>query len=275
LLLHRRAIARAALGELPVGDEEKLRAHLRGCAPCRDHYDALAGAAGAVSGGAAAAARERARLFAAVDAPRAAGGAAPRSGRRGWAWAGMVLAPAAALVLWLARPAPESAPAGEVTMRGGGASEARVAPAPATLVMYATRKTGPTSHGPVRLVGELPGSGEARVSLGDYLQLGVRGLRAPAHVRVVGLDETGTVHDYVPDTALAPTGAPLTLGGSVELARDHAPGRLRLVALFSEQKVDEAAVRAALARLDPRRVDRGATTESDATVVTGLLVIER
>jgi hypothetical protein len=124
----------------------------------------------------------------------------------------------------------------------------------------------------VRLVAELPGSGEGRVSLGDYLQLGVRGLRAPAHVRVVGVDEAGDLHELVRDAALAAGAGPSTLGASLDLARGYAPGRLRLVALFAKDAVDDQAVRAALARLDPRRTERGG--QPSPSLVTGLLVIE-
>jgi hypothetical protein len=268
LLLHGRAIARAAAGELPAADEAKLREHLRKCARCRARYDELSRTARAVGDGAAAAARERERLFAALDAPKVAA-----RGARRWVWAsGLALAPVAAVIVWFARPTPAPvAPADQVTMRGGAEP---AAPPPATLVMYATRRLGPASHGPIRMVGELPGSGEARLSLGDYLQLGVRGLKEPMHVRVVGLEQDGRTHEYAGDTLLMPSAATVTLGGSVELARAHAPGRLRVVAIFSEKKVDDEAVRAAIGRFDPRRVERGGPS-GDAAVVTGLLVIER
>jgi hypothetical protein len=144
-------------------------------------------------------------------------------------------------------------------MRGGPGPA--TTPAPATLVIYASRKTGPTAHGPVRLVAELPGSGEARVSLADYLQLGLRGLRGAGHVRVVGIDARGARHDYVPDTVATPAPGAATLGRSVELAHDHVPGRVKLFALFSEQAVEDRAVEDAVA-------GRG------AGVVTGTLVIE-
>jgi hypothetical protein len=264
LLLHKGEIARAVLGELSPPDEERLRVHLRACAACRGHYDALAGAKQAVGGGAGEAARERARLFAALE------GRAPAPARRSRAWlgAGLVLAPAAAIVLWLARPAPDTG----VTMRGGAETSA---PRPAaTVVLYASRKTGPATRGPLRLVGELPGSGEARVSLDDYLQLAVRGLRAPAHVRVAIVDAAGAARTLVGDTLVTPKsgGVPVTLGGSVDVARALAAGSARIVALFSDAPLDEAAVRDAVARLDPARVERGAGPR--ASVVSGSLVIE-
>jgi hypothetical protein len=273
LLLHKRAITRAVLGELSPRDEAKLRAHLGGCARCSAHYDGLAHTARALGNGRAAAERESARLFAALDRlPAEAPAEAPRArGRR--AWIGIALVPAAAaaiLLLTRAAPRPASAPgADEITLRGGSTPATA---APATVVLYASRKAGAASHVPVRLVGEFPGSGEASVSVDDYLQLGLRDLRAPAHVRVVGLDERGRVHDYVGDTAVAPRGGPVTLGGSIDLGREHEPGRVRLVALFSPKAIDDEAVRAAIARREAPGTDRGSAA---ASLVTGLMVIER
>jgi hypothetical protein len=278
VLLHRREIARAVLGELDAASEERLRAHLRGCDACRAHYDRLAGAASAVSGGAGAAARERARLFAALDAPAGAAAADPAArpaaapGKRGRAWltAGLVLAPVAALVLWFTVGSSGLEGGDAVTMRGGKATETRGFPA--MLVVYASQKLGPNSHGPLRMAGELPGSGEVRVSLGDYMQLGVRGVRTAAHVRIVGVDGNGTLHDYVRDTPVTPSDGAVPLGSSVDLGRDHAAGPLRVLALFSNAKVDEQAVRDAVARLQPGRADPAA--DAYAGVVSGLVVIE-
>lgn len=264
LLLRKRAIERAVLGELPPPEAEGLRRHLSGCDACRAHYDRLTLAKEALDGGASAQARERDRLLAALDKPAAP---AARPARRPLFGAVLILAPAAALVLWFARPVPPVVP-DEVTLRGGATEER---PAPATLVVYASRKTGPTTHGPLRLVGELPGSGEARLSLADYLQLGVRGLRAAAHVRVVGVDEAGGLHDFVRDAAAAAGDRASTLGGSIELAQGHTSGRLRLVALFGKDAIDEKAVRDAVARLATPEATRAPAPDG---VVTGLLVIE-
>ena len=185
--------------------------------------------------------------------------------RRVWLGASLALVPATALVLlWLSRSRDE------ITLRGGSATEA---PPPATVVLYARSKASKLSQPSIRVAGELPGSGEARVSMGDYLLFGLRGLRAPTHVRVSAVDEHGRVHDYVGDTAVAPEPGPLTLGRSIDLSRAHEPGRLRLVALFSEKKIDDAAVRAAVARLDAPRTDRGPADEAGTRLVTGLVVI--
>jgi hypothetical protein len=260
LLLRKRDIARAVLGELTPGAEARLYDHLRACAPCRARYDQLANAKSFLDGRAATHARAHARLVAALDGLREGNAAPDRRRRPRWLPALFVLAPAAAILLWIAKPAaPPFKAVEDVTARGGPGSA--TSPAPPTLVIYASRKTGPTAHGPVRLVAELPGSGEARVSLADYLQLGVRGLPGVAHVRVVGIDARGALHDYLPDTVAAPAPGAATLGRSVELARDHAPGRVKVFALFSEQAVDDRAVKDAVA-------GRG------TGAVTGVLVIE-
>jgi Putative zinc-finger len=284
LFIHKRAIERAVLGELAPRDEARLRAHLAACARCRGHYDGLARTIEALGSGRAETARARERLFAALGTTSTATPAARASMFRSWRLS-MALVPAAIVaVLWITRAPdrPSRPDADEVTLRGSAA--AATASPPATVVLYASRKTDKTSSGggagkpdrlPVRLVGELPGSGEARLSMNDYLQLGLRGLRAPTHVRVAGVDERGRIHDYVGDTAVVPGAGPLTLGGSVELTREHEPGRLRLLALFSERAIDDEAVRAALARLSAPRGDRGPTGDAGMSVVTGLVVIER
>jgi hypothetical protein len=280
LFIHKRAIERAVLGELAPRDEARLRAHLAACARCRRHYDGLARTIDALGGGRAETARARERLFAALGTTGTAAPAVRASMFRGWR-VSLTLVPAAIVaVLWITRASPERPSAPEVTLRGS-AAPATASP-PATVVLYASRKVDKTSTAggkrdrlPVRLVGELPGSGEARLSINDYLQLGLRGLRTPTHVRVAGLDERGRIHDYVGDTAVVPGAGPLTLGGSVELTREHEPGRLRLLALFSERAIDDEAVRAALARLSAPRGDRGPTGDAGMSLVTGVVVLER
>ena len=110
LLVHKRAIERAVLGELAPRDETRLRAHLRGCPRCQAHYNGLARTAEALGGGRAAAARARDRVFAALDGPApVATPAGPARApfvrqRRVWLGASLTLVPATALVLlWLSR----------------------------------------------------------------------------------------------------------------------------------------------------------------------------
>jgi hypothetical protein len=283
LLLRRRSIARAVLGDLSPREEDTLRGHLRRCEACRAYYDELGAAAAAM--GTRATAREQARLFAVLD-QTASGGSTTRAAagevrhlRRGWLrTAAFVMAPAAALVLWRGRTVePNGKGAGRegVMARGNADGDSRASPG--MVLIYASRKTGPATHGPVRLVAEVPGSGEGRVSIGDYLQLNVSALRAPAYVRVVAVDDMGGVHPFGLATAgaatpLQPADKPIALGSSVELGRGHRPGRLRILALFSSAPIDDAAVRAAVARPDQRGA--APTLGSSVDVVTGLLIVE-
>ena len=105
LLVHRRTIERAVLGDLAAPAEARLRAHLDGCARCRAHYDRLARTAEALGGGRAAAGRARDRLFAALDGPApiatpdAAAQAPIVHRRRAWLGASLALDPGATCIL--------------------------------------------------------------------------------------------------------------------------------------------------------------------------------
>jgi anti-sigma factor RsiW len=295
LLFHRHDIARAVAGDLPPAREKKLREHLHGCARCRAYYDRLSALADALNP-ARGAARAQARLAEALDdaAPPALGATATAtasalgspSRRRLWA-ASFILAPAAIIVLWAVRghhpPAPNGTPE-EVTLRGetdavpaSGASSAPAVAGPSILV-YASRRTGPTTHAPVRLVSSLPGSGEGRVSLADYIQFSVGGLRSPAYLTIVGVDAEGGVHRYVPRAGggvqqVQPAEGPTVVGPSFDLGQGHHPGRLRLIAAFSAQPLGSDAL-AALTRVDGSRPDGAAPGAAPGQVITGLLIVE-
>ncbi len=257
LLFRRRTIARAVAGDLPPETEATLRAHLRGCARCRGYYDQLSGTAEGLSLSSSARVadtRARGRLLAALGgetAPEMPGAPATRATRaRRWWGAALLIAPAAAALLFLARPAPRHL--ANVTWRGGDEGTAP----PAALLVYASRKGGGGNPGPVRLVADLPASGEGRVTLSDYVQFSVRGLRTVMFTTVLGIDDTGGLHLYAPrpgtpPVALRPGDRPVSLGPSVDLQRGHRAGQLRLYALFSPEPIDEARLRAAAARVDP------------------------
>jgi len=266
LLLHRRSIGRAVAGELSPRAETALRAHLRSCARCRDHYDRLASAAEAIAvvpGGRIGQERARQRLLAALEggsAPAAPASVPAATRARRWWRATLLVAPAAAALLLFVRSERTQKraverPVPEVTWRGGGASPTTPAP---TLLVYASRKDPAGGHGPVRIVAELPASGEGRVSLSDYVQFSVRGLAAPAFITVVGFDAAGGLHVYAPRPGgaaapLPPSATPVAVGPSIDLQRAHRPGPLRLYALFSPEPIDEARLRAAGARIDWKR----------------------
>jgi len=228
----------------------------------------------------------------AVDA---AGARAPRRSRaRRPVWAVALLVPAAA-ALWLVvrpasrptRPPPSAGGPGAVAWRGTSSREE--AGPPAALLVFASRKGGdgrrddgaggpghsrakagskspsrspsndavaPQAH--VRLVADLPASGEGRVSRDDFVQFVLRGLQAKAFVTVIGIDDAGEVHTYIPPTGSAvaehePSSSSISLGSSIDLGAGHRTGRLRLYALLPPAPLDPARIRAAAGRVDLTR----------------------
>lgn len=172
LLLHRGAIEAAVAGALPVEKERALREHLATCDACRAHYDALQLTARAATGTSEATgaelARERARLEALLT-PKPQPRAAPR-----WAFIALPLSLAATFaVVALLKTEPD------VVERGGAEAPA----ASFSISIYAKPKSG---DAPVRLVAELPASGEASLSVNDWLQVSSK-----AQVVVVVLNDTG------------------------------------------------------------------------------------
>jgi hypothetical protein len=273
---HRRAITRAVAGDLAVDDAAKLRAHLAGCDACRAFYDDLARLAEALDGGRAAAAAERARLVAALAVPAVA--AAPSRPPRRWIVAALAVAPAAAaIVAWRARARPGAQVPhayDDVTLRG--AAEATAPEAGPTLLVHARRRPRLELAERVRLVAELPGSGELRLFDDDDVQLGVRGLRAPTYVRAYFVDGGGVAHAVAPrpgvSALMRPAPGVVSLGPSFHPGRGGI-GRGRLVAFFSAVDLDEARAVAAVERLEAGKV-AAIATELRAEVVTGVIMVE-
>lgn len=171
LLFHRGAIEAAVAGTLSVEEERALREHLASCDACRAHYDALMLTARAATGmdvTGAELSRERARLEAMLT-PKPHTRSAPR-----WAVIALPVSLAATLafVAFLKHEP-------DVVERGGTEAPA----APFSISIYAKAKSG---DAPVRLVAELPASGEASLSANDWLQV-----TSKAQVVVVVLNDTG------------------------------------------------------------------------------------
>jgi len=187
-------------------------------------------------------------------------------------WPALALSPALAALLWIVWPV--RAPAPDVTWRGTTAESAAT---PGALIVYGSRRRADGAPGPVRLVAEFPGSGEGRVSLSDFVQFGVRGLRAPAFLTVAGIDDYGEPHIYFPRPGSPPrpiaAGPSGPVGSSINLARGHRPGPLRVYALFSSEPLPESKVRAAVARIGPRRAG-AAPLDLPVPQVAGLLIVE-
>src|SRR5204863_7565315 len=122
----------------------------------------------------ASAARERARLVDALTAAPPASSAQkrvparPRAPRP--AWAAALLVPAALgawLILRSSGPGAGVPDAGPITWRGATADPAA---APAALLVFAAARAEGATPTHVRLVADLPASGEGRVSRHDFVQ---------------------------------------------------------------------------------------------------------
>jgi hypothetical protein len=150
------------------------------------------------------------------------------------------------VIVVLARPQTDP----RVALRGAGDEAAP----PVRLLLHAVSKGPPP--GPLRLVAELPGAGEARLSRRDYLQLGYAGLAGPGYLTVVAVGQDGQVHRYLPRGAgpaarVEPAAEARGLGPSVDLGQ-HRPGRLRVFAVLSPRPIDSARVEAAAAKAGVR-----------------------
>jgi hypothetical protein len=230
LWLFRGAIARAVAGELSPGREARLRRHLSTCEACRQHYDA----ASLVAGGAA---RERARLLHALGLPTKAGAGSaqqpakegPRHAATARRWA-LALVPALAVVVLLARRSP---PVDEVTERGRAETPAAEEARASLVLRFYARRPGAA----VRLVGEMPGSGELRVGRDEQVQLAYVGLRAPRTLVLVARDQSGRA-TQLPSGALAPSSEPRLVGTPFSPAALGA--QLQLTATVARGPADEA-----------------------------------
>jgi hypothetical protein len=236
-------IARAVAGDLSVAEDARLRRHLGTCRACRDLYDDLVATAeglvqrGRGDGTRHAAEREARRLREALT-PRPT--ARPR---RVMVWGSLAALPAAALVFVVVkvrtpRTASVTEPPAGVVWRGGAATEGPPASLP-TVLLFASRNLGDGRHGPVRMVGEIPGSGEATVTTADFLQLAVRNLRRTTWPAVLARTESGDVRVLWPSAGregrLDPGGKEtLPLGPSLDLAASGLTGKLTLCVLLAD-----------------------------------------
>jgi len=238
-------IARAVAGDLSVAAEARLRRHLGTCRACRDLYDDVVATAEALAqggrgdgGGARHAAESEARRLRQALTPRPT-----TPPRRVMVWGSLAALPAAALVFLVVKGRPSrtasvTEPPPGVVWRGGGATEGRPASLP-TVLLFASRNLGDGRHGPVRMVGEIPGSGEATVTTNDFLQLAVRNLRRTAWPAVLARTESGDVRVLWPsegrDGRLDPgEKETVPLGPSLDLAASGLTGKITLCVLLPD-----------------------------------------
>lgn len=174
LLLWKGKLTALVAGELDPVEESVVRAHLASCDGCRAHYDALSLQARLLAGKSVTKSqeeRELSRLLGALDERPVEALRPVRS--RVPVFAALVVAVAFLLVFVVADAVREP----EVAYRGGGADGGVRVP---VVKLYAK-----PAEGPLRLVGEFPGSGEAKVRRGELLQ--------PRGVDLEAVDARGAV----------------------------------------------------------------------------------
>lgn len=255
----RRAVERAALGDLGPSADRRVRRHVQRCAACRAHYDALA----TMAGGPTEAERQRQRLLASL--PRDEGNERPVRARAWWLPAALV--PVAVVVVLLVRPQEP-----ELTERG-----ARTPPnEPLAVSVYAARRNPSGGREPLRLVADLPASGEAALSRADFVQLGYRNTGDSLHLVLLARDAGRTgdaraVRWVVPAdgvaggqaAALAPSTRTRPLGPGWDLAALPAPSRLELYAVTSHLPFSLTTVRT---EADLERLKTTRTADADVPV---------
>lgn len=225
---NRRRIELLMMSGLSHGEHERLRGHLRGCLPCRAHYDRARRAEDALCGAELSVSAIE-RMADLVVGPQA-------SVQRGRSWLAIFalgLAATAALMLSLGAE-PEFAPRGNLN-----------APEPAALGVF---RVSPSEQRVERLRrGEAPIS----IRIDDVIQFVYRNERF-AYAVLVGLDAEGGVQWYHPRDAGSPA-VPLVAAAIDEpfgnaWSMKAAPGPLRVFALFSARPLAREQVDAALRR---------------------------
>jgi hypothetical protein len=283
LFFWRGRIVRAIAGELSAQQEAKLRSHLVRCDACRTYYDKVSITAEVIGPrGTTASQRERRRLLSMIGAslpldPTESKRVTALTQRR---W-GMVLAPTLAIAgfaIWMnqgdrfnAEPADVSP--GAFQWRG---AQDNLAPETSFRVLiHARRKSIDGGTMPaVRLVAEFPGSGEARLSLEDFVQFSYRGLQERSFFVLVGLRSDGTVVPIIPGEGVGSiriesTNRTTGIGPSLDL-RDLVPsGTLQLLGIISAKKLPDSQIRGTIAAWQ-RKTSPPAAIE----IVSGLLIVE-
>ncbi|HEU0032902.1 MAG TPA: hypothetical protein VFQ53_19855 [Kofleriaceae bacterium] len=206
-------------GHLDDAEARALRPHLEACARCRDEL---------------ATAEAACRQFTRDVLPRTIGRLRPRPAR--WRWLVPVIAPvlaAAAIVLWLVRPAGRPArPVVDDDIRLKG---------DLTFQMFARRGDA--------VIAVRDGT---PLAAGDQIRF-VVGANGPTHLIVASIDGAGHATIYYPydGTRSGSVGAqPAELPGSIVL--DASPGPERVFAIASTESLDAAIVKHALIELGAR-----------------------
>ncbi len=276
LLLWRSRIVRAVAGELSGEKEAKMRSHLARCDGCRTYYDKVSITAEALGhNGTNAGQRERQRLLnrlSGIPAPY------PVVPQRRW---GMLFAPTlavAGLAIWMTQggrfgATPTEENPGAIQWRGTQDNQ----PTRETsfrVLIHARRKSIDSVTAPaVRLVAEFPGSGEGRVSLGEFVQFSYRGLREHSYFVLVGL-RNGTVIPIIPGEGhvairIESTNHITGIGPSQDLQGSVPLGPLQLLGMISAKNLQEDQIRGTIAAWQ-----RKGSIPAEIELISGLLIVE-
>ncbi len=228
-------------GPLDSERQQALRAHLRSCEPCREHYDRLAEVERALEAGAPAPRAQIGRLI-------ALGTPTPAPVQRKWwhhRWvAGAAAMAASALLVVSVLGERTGGPTDELTARGG---------------------TTPTTTAWVRVFAGTQGNLHAvetgqTVLATDALAFAYTNLAESPHryVVIVGRDAAGRVHWYHPGYAAGSTPKSVAVQKGVTdrelpalVRSEHATGALEICAMFTAAPLEVAPVDQALEAGEP------------------------
>jgi hypothetical protein len=240
-------------GRLAPPAWQELRAHLTGCAPCRERYNRVALAERMLHGGPLALSSPSPASFdSAVARPpawrRALGWLAPP---QRWAVGVVALAAMAVLIPFSMR-----APHGEFQARGGTATERT-----AGLRAFCLGESGVTPQ----------------CTRASQLRLTVSNAGRFKYVFVVGLDDARAIKWYAPrppatESVPAPAGVDVPVGDAVRLGVNHDPGAVRIYAIFSDAPVSAPEIEAAVAQLEKVNLP---TAAANALPLTRTDVVQR
>jgi len=278
LFFYRRRILKAIAGDLPMESEHELRKHLQTCNACRTFYDRVGLVAEALPGvDAKARRREREGLLFALSRRTVLHPAQP-SRRRRWP---ILMAPAlgvASLAIWLSRSHEFSVQGGrqeQETIQWRG-NDVPAQTTPIRLLVHAKRKVSPQgAPSSVRLIAELPGSGEAHVSLQEFVQFSYRDLQVSSYFTLVGLLANGDVHAMLPingspSVRLEPVTRTTAIGPSLDLDGRVPPGPLQVLAIVSTEAIGAEQVRETIAAWK-----KNSALPKSVALLSGLLIVER
>ncbi len=265
---YERLIDKMLLEQAP-GDWDRLRAHLRGCEPCRDRYNRVVLAERMLHGG-----PDKAFAPSPLELDRIAGSLFPTE-KSLWErvlqwfaptqrWAtGVAMAAAALVLIPLLSRGPMNAHPVANPGGTGGSGPVELFQARGGLPGGEARQAGLRAfclEGEKVVPLEQKGTEPPRCDRSAQLKLAVSNPGSYKAVFLVGMDDDHAPKWYAPrppseESVPAPAGVQDTpVGAAVRLQVNHGPGRVRIFALFSDKPVRTPEVETAFDELAKRHV---------------------